>query len=179
LCSLNSPVETGNATEAVNILVQPVDNLSLGRSVKAALFTVALRVLSKELTAHRLCRHHVVIAVVATPLSKVIGDIEGRRRRNRIFIIDEVDRRDAVFGGGETVLARKDNDIGTEEIAVREDELQHQRLVLYSSNPLFQWIKAGSHIPRLHQSPSHHPGYPKPTAALLADSTGEHAALVW
>jgi hypothetical protein len=31
-----------------------------------------------------------------------------------ILIIDEVDRRDNIFGGGETVLARKDNDIGTE-----------------------------------------------------------------
>ena len=123
LCALNSPVETRNATEAVNILVQPVDNLSLGRSIKTALFTVTLRVLSKELTAHRLCWHHVVIAVIATPLSKVVGDIEGRRRGDGIFIIDEVDRRDTIFGSGETVLARKDNDIGTEEIAVREDEL--------------------------------------------------------
>lgn len=122
-CSLNSPVKTGNATEAVNILVQPVDNLSLGRSVKTALFTVALRVLSKELTAHRLRRHHVVIAVVATPLSKVVRYIEGRGCRNRIFIIDEIDRRDTVFGGWDTVLAWKDNDVGAEEIAVREDEL--------------------------------------------------------
>lgn len=87
------------------------------------MFTVALGVISKELTAHRLCRHHVVIAVVATPLSKVVGDIEGRGRGDRIFIIDEVDRRDTVFGGCNTILAREDNDVGTEEIAVREDEL--------------------------------------------------------
>lgn len=86
------------------------------------MFTVALRIISKELTAHRLCRHHVIIAIVATPLSKVVGDIEGRGRRDRIFIIDEVDRRDTVFGCN-TILAREDNDIGTEEIAVREDEL--------------------------------------------------------
>lgn len=120
---LNLPVETGDAAEAVNILVQAVDNLRLGRSVKTALFTVALRVLSQELTAHRLGRHHVVIAVVATPLSKVVRDIEGRGRRDCIFIIDEVDRRDAVFGGWNAVVARKDNDVCTEKIAVREDEL--------------------------------------------------------
>lgn len=123
LCSLNSPVETGNATEAVNILVQPIDNLSLRGSVETALFTVTLRVLSKELTAHRLCRHHIVIAVVATPLSKMVRDIEGRGRRDGIFIIDEVDRRDTVFGGRDAVLAWEDNDVGAEKIAVREDEL--------------------------------------------------------
>jgi hypothetical protein len=37
----------------ISQIVQPVDNLSLGRSIKTALFTVTLRVLSKELTAHR------------------------------------------------------------------------------------------------------------------------------
>jgi hypothetical protein len=95
---MNSPVETRNATEAVDILVQPVDNLSLGRRVETTLFAVALCVFSKELTTHRLGRHHVVIAIVATPFSKVVRDVEGCGRRDGIFIIDKVDRRSTIFG---------------------------------------------------------------------------------
>lgn len=52
---------------------------------------VTLNVLSKKLLPDGARRHHVVIAVITAPFSKVVGDVECSGRRGGVFVIDEVD----------------------------------------------------------------------------------------
>lgn len=89
---------------------------------------VALDIFGQELASDGPRRHHVVVAVVATPFSEVIRDVESSWGGGRVFVVDEVDRGGFLIFGGDSVpvlllLRGKDNDVRTEEIAVGEDQL--------------------------------------------------------
>lgn len=92
---------------------------------------IALGVLGQELTAHRLSGCHVVVAVVADPLSQVVGDIERRRSGDCILVVDEVDRCNLVRGI--VAVIREDDHIGAQEITVRENKLSVRRKLVLSS----------------------------------------------
>jgi hypothetical protein len=59
----------------------------------------------------------------------VVRDIKGSRSRNRVFIVNEVDRRDTVFRNGRIILTRKNDNVGAEEIAVRENKLETPQIL--------------------------------------------------
>jgi hypothetical protein len=62
----------------------------------------------------------------------VVRDIKGSRSRNRVFIVNEVDRRDTVFRNDRVILSRKNDNVGAEQVAVRENKLETPNI---SHNP--------------------------------------------
>ena len=51
---------------------------------------IALDILRQEVTANAACGHHAVVAIVATPLGEMVGDIKCSRSWHGIFIVDEM-----------------------------------------------------------------------------------------
>lgn len=82
---------------------------------------VALHVFRQELPPHRPRRHHVVVAVVATPLGEVVGDVERGRRGRRVLVVDEVHLLRVVRFGSR--VSRQDDHVRAEQVAVGEDQL--------------------------------------------------------
>jgi hypothetical protein len=55
----------------------------------------------------------------------VVGNVKGRRGRNGVLVVDEVDRGDAILGLHARVIGQND-DIGAKEITVSENKLHGQ-----------------------------------------------------
>jgi hypothetical protein len=61
------------------------------------MLSIALHIFGQELPSNRSRRHHVVVAIVTTPLREVVSNIESSWRWGGIFIVDEVDMLSAVL----------------------------------------------------------------------------------
>lgn len=111
------PVEARDATEAIDVGKEAGDGVVM-RDRQGAKSRVAADVVGEELAADGLGGQHVVVAVVAAPFGKVVGDIEGGGGRGRVLVVDERDRlvELARFSGG-------DDDVSAEQVVVGKDEL--------------------------------------------------------
>lgn len=85
------PVETGDATEPINILKKLIHRILRKRRIQdSAVLVVALYILGQEVSPNSPCRHHVVVAVETAPFGKVVGDVERRGRWGCVLVVDEV-----------------------------------------------------------------------------------------
>lgn len=81
---------------------------------------VRRQILFNESASHRAGGKSLVVALEATPFSKMIRKVECRWCWGRVFVVDEAHR---LNGPRLCRILGMDNDITTEEVAVSEDQL--------------------------------------------------------
>lgn len=122
----DAPVEAREPAEQVDLSDEFVDFGGLvhggGRGVRE-LGKVGADVLGDKLAALGAGGEHAVVAVEATPLGEVVGEVKGGGGGRGVFVVDEGDGLGGLFGGGGEGGLGHDDDIAAEEVAVGEDEL--------------------------------------------------------
>lgn len=84
---------------------------------------IASDVLRQELPPNASSRHHSIVAVVATPLGKVVCNVKSSRRRHRVFIVNKVDTLGFALGSTCAVCGRECYHVGAEKVAVGKYQL--------------------------------------------------------
>jgi hypothetical protein len=87
---------------------------------------VRTEVFAQESAAGGARREQAVVAFETAPFGKMVGQVEGGRRRGGVFVVDEGGRFDGWLGGC-SAGPGLDDDVAGKEVAVAEDELERAR----------------------------------------------------